>query len=146
MDYLSLADDLLTFMAFRKLPADHSSHSSGERGILLYLHNIRDGVLSGDLSRDLGITTGRTAIALKNLEKKGLVSRSISETDRRCVVVHITEQGHAAAQEFRRHALETLAATLSRLGEEDARTYVRLIKKILGSNTEYMPLSESDTD
>lgn len=144
MDYNALAEELLTSMAFRKMPVEHSKHSSGEQGILLYLHNVRDGVLSGELSRDLGITTGRTAIALKDLEKKGLVSRSVSQTDRRCVVVHITEQGRNAALEFRRHALNALANTLACLGEEDARTYVRLIKKILDSDIAYPPLPCND--
>ena len=86
--------------------------------------------VSGEISRDLGITTGRTAIALKGLEKKGLVRRAPSETDRRCVNVRITPAGREAAEAFRRHVLESIERMLRELGEDDAREYVRIVSRI----------------
>ena len=74
MDYHALAQELIQTLTYRKLPTEGTRQlGSGERGILNYLHYTRDGVMAGELSRELGITTGRTAIALKNLESKGLV-------------------------------------------------------------------------
>ena len=91
MNYKPLAQELLDSMTFRKLPTERSGHiSSGERGILSYLCYINDGAFAGEISREVGISTGRTAIALKNLEKKGFITRSVSESDRRCVRVCIT--------------------------------------------------------
>ena len=131
MNYKSLAQELLESMTFRKLPTERSGHvSSGERGILSYLCFTNDGAFAGEISREVGISTGRTAIALKNLEKKGLIQRSASETDRRCVVVRITEAGSQAAEAFRLRVLDSVEDVLRALGERDAPEYVRLVKRI----------------
>jgi len=136
MDYHALAEELLRSMVYRTLPTEEPRQLSiGERGILNYLHFHRDGVLSGELSRDLGITTGRTAITLKSLEQKGLVRRSTSPNDRRCVIVHITDNGTAAAEEFRQRVLSSMEYALRELGEKDALEYVRLVKRIAEINT-----------
>ena len=143
MDYRPLAEELLNSMTFRKLPTEKSGHiSSGERGILSYLYIIKDGAFAGEISREVGITTGRTAIALKNLEKKGLITRTISETDRRCVKVSITPKGTGHVLALRRHTLEILELMLNWLGEEDARTYVRIMKRLLSANLSVPPMPD----
>jgi len=131
MDYRSLAEELLHTLAFQRIRTDDPQHlNSGERGILNYLHFYGDGSFPGAISRDLGLSTGRTAIALKSLEKKGMISRNVSETDRRCVVVKITEAGRASAEAFRMKVLDSTESVLRRLGEEDAREYVRILRRI----------------
>ena len=132
MEFRTLAEDLLRTMAYQKMPMEKPNQMSvGERGILNYLRYVRDGALAGDLSRDLGITTGRTASALKSLEKKGLIARDAAEDDRRCVVVHITPSGVEAAESLRKEVLEHTALMLRTLGEDDARAYVRIVKRIV---------------
>ena len=132
MEFRTLAEDLLRTMAYQKMPMEKPNQMSvGERGILNYLRYVRDGVLAGDLSRDLGITTGRTASALKSLEKKGLIARDAAEDDRRCVVVHITPSGVEAAESLRKEVLEHTELMLRTLGEDDARAYVRIVKRIV---------------
>lgn len=132
MEFRTLAEDLLRTMAYQKMPMEKPNQMSvGERGILNYLRYVRDGALAGDLSRDLGITTGRTASALKNLEKKGLIARDAAEDDRRCVVVHITPSGVEAAESLRKEVLEHTELMLRTLGEDDARAYVRIVKRIV---------------
>ncbi len=132
MEFRTLAEDLLRTMAYQKMPMEKPNQMSvGERGILNYLRYVRDGALAGDLSRDLGITTGRTASALKSLEKKGLIARDAAEDDRRCVVVHITPSGVEAAESLRKVVLEHTELMLRTLGEDDARAYVRIVKRIV---------------
>jgi len=131
MDYRTLAEQLLRALAFQSMPLEESKQLSiGERGILNYLCFYRDDALSGEISRDLGITTGRTAIALKGLEKKGMICRSASETDRRCVNVRITQAGREAAESFRTQVLESIERMLRELGADDAREYVRIVSRI----------------
>ena len=131
MDYHALAQELIRTLSYRKLPTESTRQlSSGEQGILNYLHFVRDGVMAGELSREIGITTGRTAIALKNLESKGLIRRQISEEDRRCVQVCITPAGQSAAEAMRAKVLDATVYVLTALGEQDAREYVRIVKRI----------------
>ena len=132
MEFRTLAEDLLRTMAYQKMPMEKPNQMSvGERGILNYLRYVRDDALAGGLSRDLGITTGRTASALKSLEKKGLIARDAAEDDRRCVVVHITPSGVEAAESLRKEVLEHTELMLRTLGEDDARAYVRIVKRIV---------------
>ena len=131
MDYTALAHELIWALAFRKLPTESTRRlSSGEQGILNYLNFVRDGVMAGELSREIGITTGRTAIALKKLESKGLIRRQISEEDRRCVQVCITPAGKDAAEDLRTKVLDATVYVLTELGEQDAQEYVRIVKRI----------------
>lgn len=143
MDYKTLAEELLNSMSFRKLPTERSGHiSSGERGILNYLCFVKDGAFAGEISREVGITTGRTAIALKNLEKKELIVRSISESDRRCVKVSITPKGVSHVLALRRYTLEVLESMLTWLGEEDAQSYVRIMKRLLAADLPVPPMPD----
>ncbi|MGN1248699.1 MAG: MarR family winged helix-turn-helix transcriptional regulator [Candidatus Spyradocola sp.] len=131
MDYHALAQELIRTLAYRKLPTESTRQlSSGEQGILNYLHFVRDGVMSGELSREIGITTGRTAIALKNLEGKGLIQRRVSAEDRRCVQVYVTPEGAGAAEAMRTKVLDATTYVLTALGEHDAQEYVRIVKRI----------------
>lgn len=132
MDYRALAADLLSHIAFQKTPTEeHSQLSSGEQGILHYLHFVKNGAFAGEISHDVGISTGRTAIALKSLEKKGLVERGGAEKDRRRVIVRITKAGIEAAEGLRNHVLCATEEMLRMLGESDAREYVRIVKRII---------------
>ena len=135
MNYRLLAEDLLNALIFHKLPTEKSSQmSSGEVGILTYLNNIRNDAPAGEISRHLGISTGRTAIALKSLEKKGYVMRANTDADKRRVIVSITRQGSGVSETFRGHVLDAIEALLCKLGDADASEYVRLMKRVLEIN------------
>ncbi|MFZ0216370.1 MAG: MarR family transcriptional regulator [Candidatus Dormiibacterota bacterium] len=62
----------------------------------------RDDVSPGDLSRALGISTGATTALIDNLEDMGHLHRVRNRTDRRRVVLEITEQArHESEGAFR---------------------------------------------
>lgn len=103
--------------------------SKGEMGILVYLVNHKDGANVGELTDYLQVTSGRTASILKTLEKKGLVVRRTDSSDNRRICVFITDSGRARFQAEYNSAVALLSELLERLGEDDAREYVRLMKK-----------------
>lgn len=84
-----------------------------------------------DLGATLYLDSGTLTPLLKNLEKKGLVTRERSKTDERFLVVSITEKG----MELREKAVEVPAkiGQCIALGEDDAVQLYVLIKKLLGS-------------
>lgn len=135
MDYQALAQELISTLAYRKMPTeDNRRMSIGEQGILNYLHYVKDNAMPGEISREIGITTGRTAIALKKLEEKGMICRQPSQKDKRCVRVCITREGAESAEAIWREALEKTTRMLEELGEPDAREYVRILKRIVQMN------------
>lgn len=137
MDYAALALDLMRVMLGNKPPFDEPRRiSHGEIGILACLLDKtkakgQSGISSGELSRILGVSTGRMAIALKSLERKGYITRCTDPADKRRVVVAITEAGTEHVSQMYRHVLNRLASTLERLGEQDAKEFVRIVKRII---------------
>lgn len=133
MDYKELAIELFHSIASSQSPPpfdEPMKHSRGEMGILHYLHYIKDGATAGELSEAFSVSTGRIATALKGLEKKGMILRSTDPTDKRKVVVFITEQGKESVCKGYNHAISMTEKMLRKLDEQDAKEFVRLSKII----------------
>ncbi|MEG1776221.1 MAG: MarR family winged helix-turn-helix transcriptional regulator [Clostridia bacterium] len=133
MDYDTLAEELGNYMtaAIRHpLPKDTLRMSQGELGVLGYLNSGRDGVSSGELRAYLHVVSGRMGDTLRSLERKGMIRRAPDPCDSRRVLVRITQEGcryvERERSRFRGHARRLL----EELGEEDARAFVRLMKRV----------------
>ena len=70
------------------------------------------------LARKVGVTVGTLTIAINGLVRKEYVLRTRSETDRRVVLVSLTQKGEAA---FRHHA----DAIHSSLTEEECKVLIK---------------------
>jgi MarR family transcriptional regulator, organic hydroperoxide resistance regulator len=133
MDYRALANEVISNMTKNpKMPfqkkVDDLSH--GEKRILGYLAFWKKGVTSGEISEKLFLSTPRVASALNSLSKKGYIERNRDERDKRVVIVTITEAGHNFVMEEYEQALSMLETTLQKLGEKDAKEFVRILKRI----------------
>ncbi len=75
------------------------------------------------------LSTARTANVLRSLEEKGWIVREHATDDRRRVTVTLTELGESVRvrrkSEFEAHVAEFLV----RLGEEDTREAIRILKR-----------------
>jgi MarR family transcriptional regulator, organic hydroperoxide resistance regulator len=132
-DYKELASELFEFIAKTHKPPfeEPTTFSRGEMGILIYLNFKTEGVTSGELSEYLSVSTGRVATALKSLEKKGLIVRSTDISDKRRVIVFITDAGRKTLMERHQEAIEKTAEMLQKLNIEDAKEFIRLVKIII---------------
>lgn len=75
-------------------------------------------------------SSGNITMVIDNLEKRGLVRRKRSETDRRYFFVHLTHEGHAfISKTFPPHA-DVIAKELSVLKAAEQDTLGRLCKKL----------------
>jgi DNA-binding MarR family transcriptional regulator len=74
------------------------------------------------------VRTPTTTVAIRRLEKLGLVKRTKDPSDLRAVLVEITPQGHAQHAEALAHRRATLAGMLRQLPPEDLET----LQKALG--------------
>ncbi|MEW9052845.1 MAG: MarR family winged helix-turn-helix transcriptional regulator [Neobacillus sp.] len=133
MDYRALANKVISNMTKNpKMPfqkkVDDLSH--GEKRILGYLAFWKKGVTSGEISEKLFLSTPRVASVLNSLAKKGYIERNRDERDKRVVIVTITEAGHKFVMEEYEQALSMLETTLQKLGEKDAKEFVRILKRI----------------
>ena len=133
MDYSALANELLekTKSLRRAKPQKNMDVSmQGEAFVLHYLANRDEGVLPGEISNEMRVSSARIAQALNNIEKKGWITRRIDTQDRRRILVDLTPEGKAAAQRHRQAATDFAVKMLSMLGEHDAREYVRITGRL----------------
>ena len=131
MDYRKLAEEFL-IDTFTKVPpfAPPEDMNKGEMGIITYLASCKNNVLSGELSNVLKLSSGRVAIALKSLEKKGFIYRSSPLEDKRKVVVSITEKGQKCSDEHKEKAIDDFSKIFKFIGPKDTKEFLRILYKI----------------
>lgn len=133
MDFNALADELMqTMHRFHKANPRKPLNAAvqGEMFTLHYLCHLDREVLPGEISAEMNISTARIAATLNSLEAKGLITRRIDPTDRRRILVKITPLGKATdTKHFIAHKNELVQA-LQSVGEDDAKSFVRILKKL----------------
>ena len=67
---------------------------------------------------------------IDNLEKKGLVTRSVSKDDRRVNNIVVTMEGMAMKDSTKKLAIETMEKALEGIPEQDVLTFVDVLKKV----------------
>ncbi|MEO3759722.1 MarR family transcriptional regulator [Mycobacterium sp. B14F4] len=80
-----------------------------------------------DLAAHERVRTPTTTVAIRRLEKLGLVKRSRDPSDLRAVLVEITPEGLAQHQEALAARRAHLATLLTKLGPEDLETLTKAI-------------------
>lgn len=100
----------------------------GEFRILLIIHKRKE-CTPGELSSILNVGTGRIANALKDLGKKGFITRSQNKEDKRRSVVQLTEKGEEISKKISDVFLRKVKLIVDGLGEEEFMKMCDLIKK-----------------
>ena len=67
---------------------------------------------------------------IDNLEKKGLVARSVSKDDRRVNNIVVTKEGMAMKDSTKQLAIVTMEKALEGIPEQDVLTFVDVLKKV----------------
>jgi DNA-binding MarR family transcriptional regulator len=92
---------------------------------------IREGPLAtSQLAAALGISAPAVTQLTDRLGRKKLIERHAVETDRRAVMVAVTEQGGQLVDRFRRGRVQVFAEALSRLNDEDRIEVTAALSKI----------------
>lgn len=134
MDCEVLAEMLVdqTELLFRHGPHKLiGKNARGECFVLRCLARSKAPLLPSDLSEQSHASTARIAVVLNTLKKKGLISRAIDPTDRRRILVSLTNVGQEYVAVVRTQLREDMKHLLEELGEQDAREYLRITKRIL---------------
>jgi|CZKI01.1.fsa_nt_gi DNA-binding MarR family transcriptional regulator len=126
-------------------------------------HNISPGrftvlmLLSGTLGREplpqtpaelaekAGVTRATITGLVDTLERDGLVRREHDSDDRRMMLVHLTQKGHAALREILPGHFKRMAALMAPLSEHERKTLVRLLDKVAGQASAMGPGARSQS-
>lgn len=134
-DYKKYAEQLMHYMILgeergRLVQNNISELAHGELAVLRYLIEEKNGANAKELSQRFEINTSRVAAILNSLVKKGFADRQVDAEDKRMIRVFITEKGGQYAKERREQFLSHSAAMLEKLGEEDAKNYIHIMKRL----------------
>lgn len=133
MDYLDLARQFLNIM-FQLKKHNHrkkiTENMRGEALAILYILDQKNIVLPSEMSSEMNISSARVAAMLNSLEDKGFVTREIDKTDRRKILVNLTEKGRQVAEKHSQQLESHTAKMLELLGENDAKELVRIVEKL----------------
>ena len=110
-----------------------TSHIRGESGVLLYLYHTGAPMYAGELTERLGLTTGRVANILKELEREGLIARTPDDRDRRRVLVSLTGKGEAEARARHDATIAFHARLLTGFSEEESNQFFSMIQRIVNT-------------
>ncbi len=84
---------------------------------------------AGALCRRTRILKSQMNAILRSLERKGLISRRPSLTDRRQVELRLLPEGLARYQESHRQSLVLSGRLIDRMGEDQVRTLLPLLRQ-----------------
>lgn len=104
----------------------------GEHFIVQYINIMGRKVQPSEISAEMEISTARVAAALNGLEKKGMIRREIDPSDRRRILVDLTDVGRERADEVSEHMMYGVRMLFEYLGIDDSRDLVRLVKRMSG--------------
>ena len=133
MDYTELARQFLhNLYEFRsrghQKRIDNTMH--GEAFAMSYILSQGNTVLPSEISSAMSISSARVAAMLNNLEKKGLVTRRIDESDRRRILVSLTPEGIESVENRSSKVVGSTAKILESLGAHDAQELVRIVGRL----------------
>lgn len=77
------------------------------------------------------LTTARVAAMLKSLEGQDMITQISNPSGSWQVIVCLTKKGIALIEERRTEMIHSVAKMLEALGEEDAKTYVRIQARLI---------------
>lgn len=138
-DSLTLIQDIVKlakrFPRLRLTPghADNLTHSEYELLLLLgiNLSAEKPAISVSEISAMLQITPAGVTHLVNPLEAKGYLQRRVSPSDRRVVLIALTQQGQQTANALQADMQKHLTGLVKHLGKQDSQTLFRLIYRAL---------------
>lgn len=132
MDYKNLTEKLTESLkaVYCKPPiTDYEFFFQGEHKLLNCLYTCGQPFKKPmEMCRELNMTSARVSAALKILEKKGYIRREHSESDKRNVMVFLTDEGTEYIEHARNEVFCSIENTLRDMGG-NAGEFVRLVAR-----------------
>lgn len=103
--------------------------SLGQFAVLEALYHKGD-LSVGEVQRKILSSSGTMPVIVRNLEKRGLLTKSPDGEDRRRNILHITEEGRKLIAEIFPLNKELILESLSPLSREEKDALLKLLKKL----------------
>lgn len=104
--------------------------TSNIMNILTLLYKQRTPMTQNELSHELHLTKQTVTSVLDSLEKRGLVTRSIAQGDRRSRVVALTDEGRVSGRRIGRAMRSVELSAFAMLSDEEQQALVDSMEKL----------------
>lgn len=124
----------LIFRIMRKCRPMAMEHVSiSRRGEVAVMRQLTDGaqLTPSKLAENTGNTPGRISAILSALERKGWIVRTIDPSNRRRVLVSLTDSGTEAIEEHRKMIDACTAWVFDHMGDEDTERFLQLLAEFM---------------
>lgn len=89
------------------------------------------------LAHLVGIDRTNVADVLRRLERRGLIARAASRSDRRKLLAHLTRQGERLVEAMHPAMARAQERLLATLGEDEREAFVRTLMQLLEANNHH---------
>lgn len=132
------------FRASDKMLGDQLGISTSQSAVLLYLKHA-DKATMGDVAQAVGLTIASASGLVDRMEKKQLVARQRSETDRRSIQLVLTETGRQTLSKAEPLTKSANTALLDTIGSaHEAETFTRACNAIIEVSEKLFADPETD--
>jgi DNA-binding MarR family transcriptional regulator len=90
------------------------------------------GISQADLAEALDVERPRIVPTLNKLEKRGLATREVLESDGRFRQIHLTKNGQQLVRVLHKRAMEVQKKNMARLDSPEAKTILSALWKLAG--------------
>ncbi len=98
-------------------------------GVLESLHHLGP-LQTNELGSKILKSSGNMTLVIDNLEKRGLVRRERGTKDRRCIEVHLTEEGESLVTSILPAHVAGIVDTMGVLDQQELQTLNELCRKL----------------
>lgn len=99
-----------------------------------------------ELADAMSVSAASLSRTITVLEERGWVQRQQSLTDRRMMLIHITDDGHHVLSEIEQRSEDFLTETLVQLSDEDLSDLMRGLDILIGAFSQQLSHLPSDKD
>lgn len=122
--------------------------TQGDGAMILAIEHLNEkkteGVTVSDLAEKTHTKPSAVSRTLKTLEERGLIERTINQSDRRNTYVTLTETGSTTCKQFRQTMCEFGKAVIDRMDEADMRRMIAYINKLNQVALEELEMRKAD--
>jgi DNA-binding MarR family transcriptional regulator len=90
------------------------------------------GISQADLAKALDVERPRVVPTLNKLEKRGLATREVLESDGRFRQIHLTKNGQQLVRVLHKRAMEVQKKNMARLDSSEAKSILSALWKLAG--------------
>jgi DNA-binding MarR family transcriptional regulator len=101
----------------------------GQFGVLMLIGS-NPGSTQSAIAKALGVERSTMVAVIDRLQERGLVSREVSESDRRSNALRLTAEGAALTARLKKRVRDHERRIAAGLGEEEKQTLIDLLRRI----------------